>query len=167
MLTEFYSRTAEPNGDSWLIVTTIVEDPKYLTQPFITSTHFRRQPDARRLEPSALHIAMSSSIAGFMEWLANTPMSVSIRESLWGYPIIETIHVLGLCLFLGFTMMLDLRLLGVAMKTNAGFGGLRTAGALDGGRVCRNDRQAGRSCSMAIPAKFYGSIFMRDQVRAC
>lgn len=51
MLTEYYSRTAEPNGDSWLIVTTIVEDPKYLTQPFITSTHFRRQPDAAGWNP--------------------------------------------------------------------------------------------------------------------
>jgi len=51
LLTEYYSRTAEPNGDSWLIVTTIVEDPKYLTQPFITSTHFRLQPDAAGWNP--------------------------------------------------------------------------------------------------------------------
>jgi hypothetical protein len=51
VLTEFYSRTMEPNGDSWLIVTTIVEDPKYLTQPFITSTHFRRQADAAGWNP--------------------------------------------------------------------------------------------------------------------
>jgi hypothetical protein len=51
VLTEFYSRTAEPNGDSWLIVTTVVEDPKYLTQPFITSTHFRRQPDSAGWNP--------------------------------------------------------------------------------------------------------------------
>ena len=50
-LTEYYSRTAEPNGDSWLIVTTIVEDPKYLTQPFITSTHFRRQADGAGFNP--------------------------------------------------------------------------------------------------------------------
>jgi hypothetical protein len=51
VLTEYYSRTAEPNGDSWLIVTTIVEDPKYLTQPFITSTHFRLQPDSKGWDP--------------------------------------------------------------------------------------------------------------------
>lgn len=53
VLTEFYSRTMEPNGDSWLIVTTIVEDPTYLTQPFITSTHFRRQADASGWNPQA------------------------------------------------------------------------------------------------------------------
>jgi hypothetical protein len=52
-LTEYFSKTLEPNGDSWLIVTTVVEDPKYLTQPFITSTHFRKQADAAGWNPSA------------------------------------------------------------------------------------------------------------------
>ena len=31
------------------------------------------------------------------------------------YPGVESVHVLGLCLFLGMAMLLDLRLLGVAM----------------------------------------------------
>ena len=44
-LTEYFSRTIEPNGDSWLIVTSIVEDPQYLTGPFIRSTHYKRLPD--------------------------------------------------------------------------------------------------------------------------
>ena len=52
MLTEYYSRTKEPNGDSWLIVTTIVEDPQYLNQPFITSTHFKQQADASGWNPT-------------------------------------------------------------------------------------------------------------------
>ena len=34
-----------PNGDNWLHVVTIVEDPRYLTQPFYTSTSFRREPN--------------------------------------------------------------------------------------------------------------------------
>jgi hypothetical protein len=42
----------EPNGDSWLIVTTLVEDPQYLAQPFQTSTHFRKQADASGWDPS-------------------------------------------------------------------------------------------------------------------
>ena len=46
VLTEYFSRTAEPNGDSWLIVTHIVEDPQYLTQPFIRSTHFKKLLDS-------------------------------------------------------------------------------------------------------------------------
>jgi len=52
MLTEYYSRTMEPNGDSWLIVTTIVDDPQYLNQPFITSTHFKKQADASGWNPT-------------------------------------------------------------------------------------------------------------------
>jgi hypothetical protein len=47
----YLRRNGVPNGDSWLIVTTIVEDPKYLTQPFITSTHFRRQAGAGGWNP--------------------------------------------------------------------------------------------------------------------
>ena len=45
VLTEYFSRTVEPNGDSWLIVTHIVEDPQYLTQPLVRSTHFKKLPD--------------------------------------------------------------------------------------------------------------------------
>ena len=46
VLTEYYDRTIETNGDSWLIITTIVDDPMYLAQPFITSTHFKKLPDS-------------------------------------------------------------------------------------------------------------------------
>jgi hypothetical protein len=52
VLTEYFSHTKEPNGDEWLIVTTIVEDPQYLMQPFITSTHFKRIPDASGWNPT-------------------------------------------------------------------------------------------------------------------
>jgi hypothetical protein len=100
------------------------------------------------------------SLIGLLQWMANTPLSVEIRESLWGYPIIETVHVLGLCLFLGFTVMMDLRLLGVAMKRTpasevcgrlepwmvGGFGLMIASGAL---------------LFYGDPVKFYGSIFMR------
>jgi hypothetical protein len=51
-LTEYYSRTIEPNGDSWLIVTTVVDDPQNLNQPFVTSTHFKKQADASGWNPS-------------------------------------------------------------------------------------------------------------------
>lgn len=41
-----------PNGDRWLVVTTIVTDPQYLTEPFITSTHFKKLPDASGWNPT-------------------------------------------------------------------------------------------------------------------
>lgn len=39
---EYFDSFGEPNGDRWLVVTTIVTDPEYLNQPFITSSHFKK-----------------------------------------------------------------------------------------------------------------------------
>jgi len=52
VLTEYYDRTNEPNGDSWLIVTTIVHDPANLFQDFVTSTHFKMEKDGSKWSPS-------------------------------------------------------------------------------------------------------------------
>jgi hypothetical protein len=45
VVTEFFNRTNEPNGDQWLIVTTQVEDPQYLNTRFVRSTHFKKVAD--------------------------------------------------------------------------------------------------------------------------
>jgi hypothetical protein len=55
-------------------------------------------------------------LSNFLQWLHDTQFSTTMRESLWAEPIVETIHVLTLTLFLGFAVLLDLRLLGVAMR---------------------------------------------------
>jgi hypothetical protein len=51
-VTEYFDRHNEANGDQWFTVTTIVEDPKYLQQPFITSTHFKKEPDGAKWRPT-------------------------------------------------------------------------------------------------------------------
>ena len=51
-LTEYYDRFPAPNGDEWLVVTTIVSDPKYLNQDFVTSTHFKKEPNASKWSPA-------------------------------------------------------------------------------------------------------------------
>jgi len=51
-----------------------------------------------------------------MQWLNDTAFSITMRDSTWAEPVVETIHVLTLTLFLGFTVLLDLRLLGVSMR---------------------------------------------------
>jgi hypothetical protein len=53
LVTEHYNRMTEENGDAWLVVTTIVEDPQYLTGRFITSTHFKKVPDGSGWNPVA------------------------------------------------------------------------------------------------------------------
>jgi hypothetical protein len=51
VVTEYYDRIAGPNGDQWLVVTTQVNDPQYLTMPFVTSTHFKKLADAAGWDP--------------------------------------------------------------------------------------------------------------------
>jgi hypothetical protein len=48
--TEYFDRLSEDDTE-WLIVKTIVNDPKYLSQDFVTSTHFRLEPDAAKWMP--------------------------------------------------------------------------------------------------------------------
>jgi len=99
------------------------------------------------------------SLLQFCEWLAQTPGSIALHESLLVYPIVESVHVLTLCLFIGTTVLLDLRLLGVAMRrvpasqvvgllkwTRAGFVVMVISGAL---------------LFYAIPVTTYLSIFFR------
>jgi hypothetical protein len=48
---EYWDRHREPNGDEWMTVTTIIHDPTYLMQDFITSTHFKKEPNAAKFAP--------------------------------------------------------------------------------------------------------------------
>lgn len=52
VLTEYFVRTTAPNGDQWLVVTSIVDDPTYLNEPFVTSTHFKKEPDNSKFAPT-------------------------------------------------------------------------------------------------------------------
>ena len=51
-VTEYINRTNEPNGDAWLVVTTVVEDPQNLTSRFVTSSHFKKVPDGSAWSPT-------------------------------------------------------------------------------------------------------------------
>jgi hypothetical protein len=102
-------------------------------------------------------------VLAFCHWLESTPWSVALHESIWVYPIVESVHVLTLCLFLGLVLMMDLRLVGLTMlKTPAsevvgrlvpwtivGFVIMVISGAL---------------LFYAIPVKTYLNIFFRLKV---
>ena len=57
-----------------------------------------------------------ASISTLPEWLAQTPWSISLHESLYAYTWIETAHVIAITLFVGTIAMVDLRLLGIAWR---------------------------------------------------
>jgi len=52
VLTENFDKVTEPDGETLLIVSTIVDDPANLTQQFLTSTHFKKEPDGSKWSPS-------------------------------------------------------------------------------------------------------------------
>lgn len=52
VVTEHFDLTKEDNGDSWLLVTTLVEDPQYLQRRFQRSSHFRKQANANGWDPT-------------------------------------------------------------------------------------------------------------------
>ncbi len=52
VLTEDYDFRTEDDGTEWFTVTTVVDDPKYLSAPFITSTDFRKEPDGSKWSPT-------------------------------------------------------------------------------------------------------------------
>jgi len=57
-ITEYIHRLpTHPNGDVWLEVITIVEDPRYLSQPFYTSTNFRLEPNDAKFTPTPCETA--------------------------------------------------------------------------------------------------------------
>jgi len=52
VLTEYFDRFHGPSAEEWINVTTIVDDPQYFTQQFITTTHFKKESDGSKWSPS-------------------------------------------------------------------------------------------------------------------
>jgi len=52
----------------------------------------------------------------FFEWAEATTPGRIVRESLWLFPVLEAIHLVGLALLGGALLVVDLRLLGVGLK---------------------------------------------------
>jgi hypothetical protein len=103
------------------------------------------------------------SLDGVVVWMARTGGSVALHESQYVYVLVESVHVLTLCLFVGLSTMMDLRLLGLAMRSvpaskvvsrllpwmQAGFCIMVVSGAL---------------LFYAIPVRSYHNIFFRGKV---
>ena len=52
VLTEFWDINTAPNGDPWLVVTSIVEDPQFLQRTYVTSPNFKREADDSSWAPT-------------------------------------------------------------------------------------------------------------------
>lgn len=54
-MTEYFDRHAE-FGDQWFTVMQVIEDPQYLTQPFVLTTSFKKEPDNSKFKPGPCEI---------------------------------------------------------------------------------------------------------------
>ncbi len=52
----------------------------------------------------------------FFEWCESTGLGLVVRESVWLFPVIEAVHLLGLCMLGGALFLVDLRMLGAGLK---------------------------------------------------
>jgi hypothetical protein len=50
-ITEYFVRFNHPAAGEWFTVTTVVDDPLYLAQPFITSSSFKKEADGSKWSP--------------------------------------------------------------------------------------------------------------------
>jgi hypothetical protein len=56
------------------------------------------------------------SLLPFFEWCENAELIVAMRSSLWLFPVIESLHLMGLALIGGAVLIVDLRLLGQGLR---------------------------------------------------
>ncbi|MCY4572024.1 MAG: hypothetical protein OXF01_04410 [Gemmatimonadetes bacterium] len=54
-------------------------------------------------------------LESFFRWCESTLIGRAIADSVWAFPILEAVHLLGLCMLGGALLVVDLRLLGVGL----------------------------------------------------
>src|SRR5256714_14994195 len=59
---------------------------------------------------------MYDAVLACCRWLENTPWGVTVRDSSWMYPVVLWVHFIGLSMWLGTSLMVDLRLMGVGER---------------------------------------------------
>jgi hypothetical protein len=54
--------------------------------------------------------------SGWTAWLEATAAATAMRQSMWLYPIVEILHIIGFVVLVGSAAMFDLRLLGLSRQ---------------------------------------------------
>jgi len=51
-MTEYWDLNKETNGQQWIVITALVNDPVYLQTEWVTALHFKKEPDGSKWDPS-------------------------------------------------------------------------------------------------------------------
>jgi hypothetical protein len=51
-LTEYWDLSTERNGDQWITITSSVDDPQYLRQPYVRTLQFKKETDGSKWDPT-------------------------------------------------------------------------------------------------------------------
>ena len=54
----------------------------------------------------------------FFRWCESTLIGQAVSQSVWAFPILEAVHLLGLCLLGGALLVVDLRMLGLGLTSH-------------------------------------------------
>jgi hypothetical protein len=57
------------------------------------------------------------SMPAFINWLQQTPFSLTVATVIWIVPLVQTVHILGIALVMGSIVLFDLRLLNAGMRS--------------------------------------------------
>lgn len=54
--------------------------------------------------------------AALFQWCESSLLGNAIKNSKWDFAILETVHIIGIAVLLGSTLVVNLRLLGFGMR---------------------------------------------------
>ena len=55
----------------------------------------------------------------YFEWVEASALGNTVRQSLWLFPVIQSLHLLGLAVLGGAVLMVDLRMAGLGLRGHA------------------------------------------------
>ena len=64
---------------------------------------------------------MYDAVLASCRWLENTPWGVTVRDSPWMYPVVLWVHFIGLSIWLGTSITVDVRLMGLGARRQTAF----------------------------------------------
>jgi hypothetical protein len=59
------------------------------------------------------------TIQSILKAISESSLSLYLQESAWGFPIVESVHVIAITLVFGTILIADLRLVGMASRSRA------------------------------------------------